>query len=257
MRPTDQQPEHAPLEKAPAPKPKKKSKYWHQRDSLAKRNRLLVGKEGSRRRQRWNNNHLLEHPFAILYEDDLILPGYSDLAASSPFWSQPEIVALMEDDELLQMMQSFHQEAVHVNSSMLPRHALRSLRKRHVPHSLVTDFEQQLVDFLNVTTTVDDPNEDVMSIDCLFDPYEGDNVMDDNDDDLYVDLVAPECLIWEVDNPFVRYVLHVMCQYYGLDSFTDHQEDTGACVVVLHPDHQLDPTAIYRMPGTSFFNALF
>lgn len=45
----------------PSSKPKRsKKRYWYpQRDSLARRNRLQMGKEGSRRRQRWDNSEFL------------------------------------------------------------------------------------------------------------------------------------------------------------------------------------------------------
>jgi hypothetical protein len=34
----------------------RKKRLWLERDSLKRRNQLLVGKEGSRRRQRWDNS---------------------------------------------------------------------------------------------------------------------------------------------------------------------------------------------------------
>jgi hypothetical protein len=34
----------------------RKKRLWLERDSLKSRNQLLVGKEGSRRRQRWDNS---------------------------------------------------------------------------------------------------------------------------------------------------------------------------------------------------------
>lgn len=45
--------DHVPNNKA---KKRRRRRFWHQRDSLARRNRLLMGKEGSRRRQRWDNS---------------------------------------------------------------------------------------------------------------------------------------------------------------------------------------------------------
>ncbi|ORX60390.1 hypothetical protein DM01DRAFT_1332549 [Hesseltinella vesiculosa] len=236
-----------------AKKKKKKPKNWLPRDSLAKRYRLLVGKEGSRRRQRWDNNHLSQHPLAILYKEDLMMPGYVE---SGPFWSQPEIMALVEDEELFDMAQAFHQQVVQVNSSHLPHSAMRSLRKKHVPQGMIAEYEQELMEFLAPSTSLTEEVSEA-SLGCVFDPYEGDEELgqEDEDEDLYID-VAPEFLIWQTNNPFVRYVLHVMCHYYCLQSFTNHDED-GSSVVVVHPDHDPELTNDYEQPQMTFFEALF
>ncbi|KAL1921128.1 uncharacterized protein VTP21DRAFT_10844 [Calcarisporiella thermophila] len=46
------------------PKRSKKQRYFPQRDSQARRTH--PGREGTRRRQRYNNNHFLDHPFTSL-----------------------------------------------------------------------------------------------------------------------------------------------------------------------------------------------
>ncbi|CAO3594901.1 unnamed protein product [Absidia cylindrospora] len=45
-------------------------------DSLTSRFALAAGKPGSRRRKRWDNNHLKDNPAAILYPEDLKPPGH-------------------------------------------------------------------------------------------------------------------------------------------------------------------------------------
>ncbi|MCJ1436706.1 hypothetical protein MMC27_006088 [Xylographa pallens] len=59
------------------------------RDSLDRRNALLKGKEGSRRRQRWENDHLLSNPHAVPPLPSDFLPHPTHPHRSVPYFLAP------------------------------------------------------------------------------------------------------------------------------------------------------------------------
>ncbi|CAO3633645.1 unnamed protein product [Cunninghamella blakesleeana] len=217
---------------------KKKKKHWGQRDSLARRNKLLIGKEGSRRRQRWDNNQFNNHPCAILYEDDLYLPGYPHM---DTFWTNPDVVWLIEESDFYDdngdlIMNEFdiyispsstttttttthHSD----NGIFIPHHIRQDLKKQKIPQGMILHYEQQLIDNIN-------------------NKYNGNN-MDEDDD-----------LTFPVDNPYVRFLLHQMCRYYQLKSFSDKNEYDDQCYIYITLPFI---SQNYEFPDKSFFDYLF
>ncbi|KAI7876377.1 hypothetical protein K492DRAFT_210365 [Lichtheimia hyalospora FSU 10163] len=183
-------------------KPKKsKKRYWYpQRDSLARRNRLQMGKEGSRRRQRWDNNHFHDHPLASLVvpdDDDRLL-----MHTQPPFrWvtDDEQVMSILLDDDMDNTVyhhhHHHHQYEPYSMHHHLPAPLTRSMRhdlkKTKIPEQLVYHYENQIIAYL---------------------------------DEQDVDLV----MVLDIADRFTRWVVHIMCSYYNLVSFTDHD----------HHDHQ-------------------
>ncbi|KAI8338981.1 hypothetical protein BC941DRAFT_263796 [Chlamydoabsidia padenii] len=172
----------------------KKKKFYFQRDSLNRRNQLLVGKEGSRRRQRYDNGRFTFHPCAILYEEDLVPPGYQQ--TNKPFWS-------------------------HHSTSLISHRIHQGLKKQHVPQGMVRHYEQLLVDFI---------------LEC-----------DDDDDG--------SLMVLDIDNPFARFVIHTMCRYYQMESYSK-QHHGKSLLYVTHPPY-LDNVKQHSTRGRSFFDYLY
>ncbi|KAI9301080.1 hypothetical protein BJ944DRAFT_272017 [Cunninghamella echinulata] len=211
-----------------APVKKKKKKHWGQRDSLARRNKLLVGKEGSRRRQRWNNNQFNDHPYAVLYEDDLCIPGYPQVDA---FWTHPDVILLMDESDYYDENGDFimNELDLYISSSSpsnlkdnnhinIPHHVRQDLKKQHIPQGVVFHYEQQLINFIN----------------------NYDNHHESSD------------LIWSMDNSYIRFLLHQMSRYYQLESYSEKNQDE--CYIFISLPSSLQE---YQFPDRSFFDYLF
>ncbi|RUP42926.1 hypothetical protein BC936DRAFT_137883 [Jimgerdemannia flammicorona] len=141
-----------------------------QRDSLARRNTLLVGKEGSRRRNRWNNSkhgdcwldalvglsvvdNFVDHPHAVLRSEDLPAPGYH-LDAPKFHWSYDTALAHLAVSDLDQILHADSRTHVPRHPSQsephvrIRRSVRQELKRSHVPEGTVRRFEAELVEFL-------------------------------------------------------------------------------------------------------------
>ncbi|KAF7721101.1 hypothetical protein EC973_005402 [Apophysomyces ossiformis] len=181
-------------------KKKQKRRFWHKRDSLARRNKLLVGKEGSRRRQRWDNNH----PLAILDSDDMRPPGYG-LDRPSFHWTydHPDIDMTILDE--LDLPGADGCQSINVP---LTRKMRQILKRTHIPAGLVKYYEIELLDFVRRGRTASQSW---------------------HKEEMY--------LLWDIPDSFSRWIVHTMCQYYGLYSFSQTTMDDRRLTFVCHPAH--------------------
>ncbi|CAO3598681.1 unnamed protein product [Absidia cylindrospora] len=174
-------------------KTRRKKTFYFQRDSLRKRNNLLVGKEGSRRRQRYDNAQFTHHPCAVLYEDDLYSPGYHPMKEA--LWSQPEIAAWFldteddDDDRLFSMKTTYVADGISQQYTTISHRIHQDLKRKHVPSGFVFHYEQALNDFI----THGDSNSNI------------------NPD---------YSMAFEVNNPFDRFVIHTMCRFHSIESYS-------------------------------------
>ncbi|KAI8066280.1 uncharacterized protein B0P05DRAFT_598928 [Gilbertella persicaria] len=204
---------------------KKESRYSH-----------LIGKEGSRRRQRWTNNTFSDHPSAVLYAEDLRPPGYH---TNQPRKHHQTITALSLDQEDQELTLNLIEK--NATPQLLSRHVRHDLKKAHISQSLVTNYELQLIQFIDQWLN-----------------------------DLYALEHAYLKLQVASNNQFERYVLHTMSRYYGLYSFSqDDDEQHGRMTYICHPAYtnyvtKSDKDSIdyvnaanWSMPEKSFYDYLF
>lgn len=120
-----------------------------------------------------------EHPQAVLYAEDLRPPGYVHKHHdASILLQQSDSSALVENDAEKTIV-----------PTILSRHIRHDLKKAHISQGLVTNFESQLIEFID--TWLEDPDD-----------------------------MSKVCLQLGSNNQFERYVLHTMSQYYGFCSFS-------------------------------------
>ncbi|KAF7729577.1 hypothetical protein EC973_004252 [Apophysomyces ossiformis] len=196
-------------DKTNAPKKQKTKRFHSQRDSLARRTQLLVGKEGSRRRQRWDNSNFSDHPSAVLFAEDLRPPGYGDRPTFHWVHDNEPVDELLED---VMSLQEEEQETVGEDDhtrletmAPLSRKARQMLKKSRVPKGLVSLYEQRLLTFMERWR-------------------EGKADVETH-------------LIFEIGNPFKRWVIHLMCQYYRLSSFSKTVRDGRRLMYICHQAH--------------------
>ncbi|KAI9799362.1 MAG: hypothetical protein M1833_004061 [Piccolia ochrophora] len=117
------------------------------RDSLKRREALLKGKEGSRRRQRWENDRLLSNPYVQppLPSDWEIHPTYPR-HATVPYYLAP-----LWDAELSHRSSAAKADAQHQQTqqhSRVPRELRDKLKRARSARGMLQDFEGEIRRFV-------------------------------------------------------------------------------------------------------------
>ncbi|GAA5808938.1 hypothetical protein MFLAVUS_002338 [Mucor flavus] len=125
----------------------------------------------------------------------------------------------------------------HIAPTILNRHIRHDLKKTHISQGLVSKYESMLMEF----------------IDAWLDNLEE---------------LENACLQIASNNQFERYVVHTLSQYYGLESFSETNDQNIRTTFIFHPAYMdyitkgskeinyLD-AADWIMPQNSFFDYLF
>ncbi|CAD6565865.1 MAG: Thymidylate synthase [Alectoria sarmentosa] len=118
------------------------------RDSLKRREALLKGKDGSRRRTRWENDRLLNNPWAQppLPSDWEVHPTYPTHAVPyylAPLW-EPEIAARADAEKKKREAACKQVEAEGESAGKVPRELREKLKKAKAAKGLLKDLEEQI-----------------------------------------------------------------------------------------------------------------
>ncbi|MCJ1383968.1 hypothetical protein MMC17_007082 [Xylographa soralifera] len=112
------------------------------RDSLDRRNALLKGKEGSRRRQRWENDHLLSNPHAVPP-----LPSDFSPHPTHPHRSVPYFLAPLWDISRAQTIAS-KPIVPHDPKAHIPTTLRATLKRAKAAKGLLQDLEESVRHFV-------------------------------------------------------------------------------------------------------------
>ncbi|KAJ2468361.1 hypothetical protein GGI02_003724 [Coemansia sp. RSA 2322] len=161
----------------------------------------------------------------------------------------------------------------------------RVMKRAHTPEGLVLHYEARLRAFLGIAQedsadtqadNVDDSDWQIIEREeGIFTPFEKDSLVDE--DGLVVlgkaltqvqqtpRRTSPEIVAgvksslvaeWAIQDSFTRLVVHNMCRYYGLVSFSNTL-DNGQCVLhICHPHFFKDAEAI-NTPAATFHHFLY
>ncbi|KAH8553970.1 hypothetical protein BGW37DRAFT_517720 [Umbelopsis sp. PMI_123] len=255
----------------------RKKRFWLERDSLNRRNQLLIGREGSRRRQRWDNNNFTDHPFAIINPADLRPPGYSDLPKFH--WADDEAIANITSDDIDRMCRSQDLKST-TNSTESPHSLHRSirhdLRKSHIPEGLVAFYDEQIRQFMqrSIVKDTDALEQDWVIVDEAAKQQPSEPTAPQHTD-LPQATETSIFLVWEIGDRFSRWIIHTMSQFYNLASFSTTTKDQRRLTYVCHPEHaehlskftsegtvnidpsSLPPATLATTPEKSFYSYLF
>ncbi|MCJ1409652.1 hypothetical protein MMC19_003734 [Ptychographa xylographoides] len=118
------------------------------RDSLDRRNALLKGKEGSRRRQRWENDRLLSNPHAVLP-----LPSDWEVHPTHPQRSVPYFLAPLWDAEVRTRQAAARTKASSATATQDPKARLPGELRAKLKHAkaakgLLQDLEEEVRRFV-------------------------------------------------------------------------------------------------------------
>ncbi|KAL8754246.1 MAG: hypothetical protein Q9199_004490 [Rusavskia elegans] len=210
------------------------------RDSLKRREALLKGKEGSRRRQRWENDRLLSNPWAQppLPSDWEVQPTYRKHSVPyylAPLWDAQ--VAARETAEATKRKNQSKGSAATGGDGKVPKELREKLKKTKAAKGLLQDLEEQVRNFVKQWEAKNQKAPPVPKMDLDSDEEEivfvGRNgqmhdvpqsphaVMDDFDeDDIKRDKLVFDSLADDHGASFGRWLVHSIATYYNLHTWS-------------------------------------
>ncbi|KAF2091923.1 hypothetical protein K490DRAFT_31991 [Saccharata proteae CBS 121410] len=203
------------------------------RDSLKRREALLRGKEGSRRRQRWENDRLLNNPFA-----QPPLPSDWEVRPTYPVKGVPYYVAsLWENSTRVKSSEGNKSEGQHDEVGKVPRELREKLKRAKGARGLLRTLETEVRSFVQGWEDRDRiaqaekqkeglPDDEELSTDDEEIVFVGRNgQMSDMRDrernvELRRDKLVFDTLVDEQGAAFGRWLVHEVAKYYGLRTWS-------------------------------------
>ncbi|KAI4234202.1 MAG: hypothetical protein LQ349_003941 [Xanthoria aureola] len=210
------------------------------RDSLKRREALLKGKEGSRRRQRWENDRLLSNPWAQppLPSDWEVQPTYRKRSVPyylAPLWDAQ--VAARESAEATKRKNQSKGPAAIGGDGKVPKELREKLKKTKAAKGLLQDLEEQVRNFVKQweaknrkappapNLDLDSDEEEIVFVGRngqMHDvPQSPHAVVDDFDeDDIKRDKLVFDSLADDHGASFGRWLVHSIATYYDLHTWS-------------------------------------
>ncbi|KAL8695645.1 MAG: hypothetical protein Q9224_003265 [Gallowayella concinna] len=210
------------------------------RDSLKRREALLKGKEGSRRRQRWENDRLLNNPWAQppLPSDWEVQPTYPKHSVPyylAPLWDATK--QARESADAMKQKNHIQRSQTSDRNGKVPKELREKLKKTKAAKGLLQDLEEQVRNFVkqwevkNVkaapapTPDLDSDEEEIVFVGrngAMHDvPQSPHAVMDDFDeDDIKRDKLVFDSLADDHGASFGRWLVHSIATYYDLQTWS-------------------------------------
>jgi len=194
------------------------------RDSMKRREALLRGKEGSRRRQRWENDRLLHVPNA-----QPPLPSDWEVHPTYPVHTVPYYLAPLWENgvrhraEEIAAAKSLSKTQRAEQKGRVPAELRQKLKKAKGAKSLLQDLEEEVRAFVREWEKKNCPEEIEMDSEDEEIVFVGRNVMSDEQRTLVEEELEREKLVWESavgdqGGSFGRWLVHSIAAYYGLTS---------------------------------------
>nr|POE54396.1 hypothetical protein CFP56_41335 [Quercus suber] len=206
------------------------------RDSLKRRDALLKGKEGSRRRQRWENDRLLNNPYA-----QPPLPADWEVRPTYPRQSVPYFLAPLWDAEYARATSERKKRADAAKAPASKEEAkvqkvtqeLRAkLKKSRGAKGLLQDLETEVRGFVEqweekkqqleregLVDTTDSEDDEIVFV-GRHGAMSDDRRQERADEALKKDKLIFESLVDDHGAAFGRYLVHSIAAYYGLQTWS-------------------------------------
>ncbi|KAL7269027.1 hypothetical protein RUND412_008324 [Rhizina undulata] len=198
------------------------------RDSLKRHEAMLRGKEGSRRRQRWENDRLLSNPHvtpptAADWEPRPLHPRRVVPYEYASLWDHPSFPRRAEVERQA--------------CDKVPRELKYRLKKSHGAIGLLKSLEEEVRDFLLVKTEAEDQDDGVL----VYAESDDEGMkMDETDSEEEIVFISRrkkdekkrkreamerekvlfESLLEDQSASFGRWLVHSIAKYYGLQSWS-------------------------------------
>ncbi|KAI4188059.1 MAG: hypothetical protein L6R41_002404 [Letrouitia leprolyta] len=228
---------HAPDDDTAAYRPRREPL---RRDSLKRREALLKGKEGSRRRQRWENDRLLNNPWAQppLPSDWEVHPTYPKHAVPyylAPLWDATAKARGVAEAKKREAQKNRSQSME--NTSKVPKELREKLKKTKAAKGLLQDLEEQVRDFVKQwdekkqkpapapKVELDSEDEEIVFIgrngqmhDVPQSPHAARDDFDE--EDIQRDKLVFDSLADDNGASFGRWLVHSIATYYDLNTWS-------------------------------------
>ncbi|KAI9593870.1 hypothetical protein BDF19DRAFT_447157 [Syncephalis fuscata] len=226
------------------------------RDSLIRRE--YPGKPGSRRRQRYDNNHFVGHPCATLSPEDLPAPGYALDAPGFHFTDHAQVALSAPELPAIFLPSKIRSRPTRVG--LTPGD--RTLRQADfdawtlLDHDILSEEEEEEEEPSSNDSDVDDQASSMVLV-CEEDTQPSMNVANevtaiDGELNDAITVTSGRRLVWEASDGLSRLIVHSICRHYRLHSYSkDTREGKRLTFIERRPDTVL-PTS-----NTSFFDTLF
>ncbi|KAJ2771126.1 hypothetical protein IWQ57_002350 [Coemansia nantahalensis] len=154
----------------------------------------------------------------------------------------------------------------------------RIMRRAHTPEGLVVHYETRLRTFLGVDGGDDNGDNEWQVIDkddATFSPFGSDAVFDEGDmvvlgrallrtqdagcrrsPEIAAGIKSSLVAEWPIKDSFARLIVHTMCRYYGLVSFSDTLDGGKNVVHICHPRF-FNAAEEVNVPKDSFHDFLY
>lgn len=206
------------------------------RDSLKRREALLKGKEGSRRRTRWENDRLLNNPWAQppLPSDWEVHPTYPKHAVPyylAPLWDQ-DMAARADADKKKRQAARQQADLEDGSAGKIPKDLRDKLKRTKAAKGLLKDLEEQIRHFVKNWEDqkkevgeheLDSEDEEIVFVgrhgqmnDIPLSPKIG---LEESDAERDQRLVF-ESLVNDQGASFGRWLVHSIASYYGLRTWS-------------------------------------
>ncbi|KAJ2142515.1 hypothetical protein IW136_001936 [Coemansia sp. RSA 678] len=226
-------------------------------------------------------------PLGDQLQHNLPSPTYAKGAAFMSF-DNPLVSRILQGDVALKQNTSAEHTSPYSSKraparSPTPGGIRRIMRRAHTPEGLVMHYESRLCAFLGIDNNgnadgllSDDEDWQVIETDeGLFSPFGRDMVFDEGDMVILSEALMhaqqsasrrsssitagiKSCLVaeWPIQDSFTRLIVHTMCRYYGLVSYSDTL-DNGRCVLhICHPRFFSEGVEV-NAPKVAFYQYLY
>ncbi|KAH0544296.1 hypothetical protein FGG08_001559 [Glutinoglossum americanum] len=217
------------------------------RDSLKRREALLKGKEGSRRRRRWENDHLLNNPHAQppLPSDWEVGPTYPRHGTVpyylAPLWDA-EVAAMRKAERAAAKRAGMKGRKVSMEGSMegkVPRELRETLKRARGAKGLLQGLEEEVRGFLEVWKEREQRRE-MQEIEAKEEYSSGDEEIvfvgrdgttseraprpkkskEEGESELRMDKLVCDGPVDDRGATFGRWLVHSIARYYGLRTWS-------------------------------------
>ncbi|KAI4286575.1 MAG: hypothetical protein L6R35_004176, partial [Caloplaca aegaea] len=210
------------------------------RDSLKRREALLKGKEGSRRRQRWENDRLLNNPWAQppLPSDWEVHPTYPKHAVPyylAPLWDATSTARAIAEAKQQEAIRNRAQPVG--GTAKVPKELREKLKKTKAAKGLLQDLEEQVRSFVQQWESkkqkpppvskpdLDSEDEEIVFIgrngqmhDVPQSPHAARDDFDE--DDVRWDKLVFDSPADDYGASFGRWLVHSIATYYDLNTWS-------------------------------------
>ncbi|CAO3614518.1 unnamed protein product [Cunninghamella blakesleeana] len=163
------------------------------------------------------SDQLKDNPLAVLHAEDLKPPGYEH--SHRPYiWDGDEldidIDTIIDTNANIVFYEDQDDDGNNNNKFTITKKMRHDIKRHHLPQGFVQVYENEILDFISGQNDHDHANEN----------SNNNNIM-----------------IWEINDNYHRWIVHILCRYYNLSSNSETTSDGHRITTIKYrDDHPLE-----------------